>query len=44
MSFYIILSQGTDTYLFSLSRMLRFFGADRDAFLNMTNIQRPGHR
>ena len=36
--------QGTDTYLFSLSRMLRFFGADRDAFLNMTNIQRPGHR
>ena len=30
--------QGTDTYLFSLSRMLRFFGADRDAFLNMTNI------
>lgn len=24
--------------------MFRFFGADKDAFLNLTNIQRPGHR
>ena len=36
--------KGTETYLFSLSKMLHFFGANREVFLNLTNIRRPDHR
>ena len=36
--------KGTETYLFSLSRMLHFFGANREVFLNLTNIKRADHR
>ena len=36
--------KGTETYLFSLSKMLHFFGANREVFLNLTNIRRHDHR
>ena len=28
----------------TVSRMLHFFGADQDVFLNLTSIRRPAHR
>jgi hypothetical protein len=48
-AFYIIFSclwyvQGTELYLFSLSKVLHFFGADKEAYLNLTNINREDHR
>ena len=36
--------KGPDLYLFSLAKVLHFFGANKDVFLNMTNIRRPDHR
>ena len=36
--------KGPDLYLFSLAKVLHFFGANQDVFLNMTNIKRPDHR
>jgi hypothetical protein len=36
--------QGTELYLFSLSKVLHFFGADKEAYLNLTNIKREDHR
>jgi len=36
--------KGTDLYLFSLGKVLHFFGANKEAFLNMTNIKRTEHR
>ena len=36
--------KGTEDYLFSIGKMLHFFGANRDVFFNLTNIQRHDHR
>ena len=36
--------QGTELYLFSVAKVLHFFGADKDTFLNLTNINRAEHR
>ena len=36
--------KGAQTYLFSLSKILHFFGGNREVFLNITNIRKQDHR
>ena len=36
--------KGTEDYLFSIGKMLHFFGANKEAFFNLTNIKRTDHR